>query len=196
MSGPKVVIFSPLAPALIPVALLIGAGALGAVALANLTANYLEQRRQVERLRQQRESLANLLGRMRSLGLTTDHLQTSIDRVLKRADELVLEGNAAAAVALVTAEINGLEDQRRTAEELLERRVADLQRRFHALPARAAEMQRNAARLETFAQSAVPANWPAAERERLLARAREARASCAAPPALTRRQQNQAQSPA
>ena len=185
MSGPKVVIFSPLAPALIPIALLIGAGALGAVALANLTANYLEQRRQVERFRQQRESLENLFGRMRGLGLTTDHLQTSIDRVLKRADELVLEGDAAAAVALVTAEINGIEDQRRTAEERLERRVADLQRRFHALPARADEMQRNAERLETFAQSAVPADWPAAERERLLARAREARSSFTAPPALT-----------
>ena len=185
MSGPKVVIFSPLAPALIPVALLIGAGALGAIALANLTANYLEERRQLERLRQQRESLENLLGRMRSLGLTTDHLQTSIDRVLKRADELVLEGNAAAAVALVTAEINGIEDQRRTAEEILERRVADLQRRFHALPARAAELQRNVDHLETFAQSAVPADWPAAERDRLLARAREARASFTAPPALT-----------
>lgn len=175
---------APIAPALIPVAILIGAAALGAVALANLAQNYLEQRRLLETLRQQRDHLDGLLTRMRGLGIETDALQSTVDVIMARADDLAKAGQADAAVALVASEIAGIENQRRAAEDRLERRVADLQRRFHALPARALALRRNAERLETFAQSAIPADWPAAERERLQARARAARASVSAPPAL------------
>ncbi|MEQ2006055.1 MAG: hypothetical protein ABMA26_04585 [Limisphaerales bacterium] len=184
MSGPKCVVVAPIAPALIPIAILIGAAAFGAVALANLASNYLEQRRLLETLRQQRDYLDGLLTRMRGLGIETEALQSTVDIIMHRADDLAREGKADAAVALVASEIAGIDNQRRAAENRLECRVADLQRRFHALPTRAGELRRNAERIETFARSAIPGDWPAAERERLLARAREACASVSAPASI------------
>lgn len=178
-------VVAPIAPALIPVALLITVGALGAVAVANLATHYLEQRRLLETLRQQREDLDRLVTRMRGLGIETEALQSTVDFIMRQADNLVKEGKADAAVALVGRELAAVDNLRRTTEDRFERRVADLQRRFHALPTRAVELRRTAERLETFAQSAIPADWPAAERERLLARAREGRTRVGTPPSLT-----------
>lgn len=184
MSGPKCVVVTPIAPALIPVAILIGAGALGAIAVAKAAEHYLEQRRLMETFRQQREYLDGLLARMRGLGIETTALESTVDVIMQRADSLAQSGQVEAAVAMVASQIAGIDNQRRNEEDRFEKRVADLQRRFHALPTRSAEARRNVARLHTFAQSAVPGDWPAAERERVLARAQAAGANVPIPPVL------------
>ena len=92
-------------------------------------------------------------------------------------------GDVGGAVVLLDAEIADFHHQIKTIEDRLERRVTDLQRRFHALPTRVSALRAGASRLETFVKSALSSDWPAAERERLLAWAKEAQQQLAVPTA-------------
>ncbi|MBI5800527.1 MAG: hypothetical protein HZA92_07345 [Verrucomicrobia bacterium] len=145
--------------------------------------NYFRERRLREVARQHAERLRVLMDRLRGLLPDAEVFEKSLELTLKRADAMVHLGDIGGAVVLLDAEIADLHNQIKLIEERLERRVRDLQRRFHGLAARTGALRAGAARLETFVQAAVSADWPAAERDRLLARTREAQGQIAAPTA-------------
>ena len=145
--------------------------------------NYFRERRLREVARQHMERLRCLMDRLRGLLPDAEMFEKSLELTLKRADAMEKSGDVGGAVVLLDAEIADLHHQIKTIEERLERRVTDLQRRFHALHARVSALRSGAGRLETFVQAAVSAAWPAAERDRLLARAREAQQQITVPAA-------------
>lgn len=146
--------------------------------------NYFRERRLREVARQQVERLRALMDRLRGLLPDAELFEKSLELALKRADAMEKSGDVGGAVVLLSAEIADYHNQIKLIEERLERRITDLQRRFHALPTRAGALRIGAGRLETFVKSAVSADWPAAERERLLLRAREAQGQLTPPPLL------------
>ncbi|MEN9575019.1 MAG: hypothetical protein RL514_2874 [Verrucomicrobiota bacterium] len=145
--------------------------------------NYFRERRLREVARQHAERLRELMDRLRGLLPDAELLEKSLDLALKRADALEKSGNVAAAVELLVTEVADFHHQIKTIEDRLERRVTELQRRFHALPTRVRALRGGAGRLETVVKSALSADWPAAERERLLARAKEAQQQLTVPTA-------------
>jgi hypothetical protein len=143
--------------------------------------NYFRERRLREVVRQHAERLRALMDRLRGLLPDAELFEKSLELTLKRADAMEKSGDVGGAVVLLGAEVADLHNQIKLIEERLERRVTDLQRRFHALPARLSALRVGAGRLETFVQSAASSDWPAAERERLMARALAAQQQITAP---------------
>ncbi|PAW84004.1 MAG: hypothetical protein B9S33_12655 [Pedosphaera sp. Tous-C6FEB] len=143
--------------------------------------NYFRERRLREVARQHAERLRAIMDRLRGLLPDAELFEKSLELTLKRADALEKSGDVGGAVVLLDAEIADLHNQIKLIEERLERRVTDLQRRFHALPTRASALRTGAARLDTFVKAAVATDWPAAERERLLAQAKAAQERIAVP---------------
>lgn len=147
--------------------------------------NYFRQRRLRVVARQQLERLRGLMDRLREVLPDTELFEKSLDLTLKQADALEKLGDVSGAVTLLGAEITDLHNQIELIKDRLERRIADLQRRFRAVPARAAALQAGVVGLRSFIQVAMPADWPAAERERLLAQTQAAQAKFTLPPVLT-----------
>ncbi len=146
--------------------------------------NYFRQRRLRVVARQQLERLRALMDRLRELLPDTELFEKSLELTLKKADALEKSGDVSGAVVLLGAEIMDLNQQIQRIKDRLERHVADLQRRFRALPGRTAALQAGIVGLRSFIQVAMPGGWPAADRERLMAQVEAAQNQFALPSVL------------
>ncbi|MBI5801272.1 MAG: hypothetical protein HZA92_11210 [Verrucomicrobia bacterium] len=185
MSGPKCVVVMPLAPALplVPILLVAAAATVGTMALVNLTSAYLERRKLEARFRRNKDDLASITARLRSLGEESDALQENLDELSRKADALMQQGQCEQAVALLASSVAAVDHQRRLLEARIVHRIGDLQRRFLALSTRGTEFAAARQHIESFARTATPSDWPAAERERIAALCRAALAPITVPAA-------------
>lgn len=186
MSGPKCVVVMPLAPALplVPILLIAAAATAGTVALVKLTDAYLERRKLEARFRRTKDELSSIASRLRALGEESDALQESLDELSKKADDLMQAGQCEQAVALLASSVAAVDHQRRLLEARIVHRIGDLQRRFLELATRTNQLAATRQHLESFARSATPSDWPAAERDRIAALTRAALDAIPAPTAL------------
>lgn len=177
----------PLAPALplVPILLIGVAATAGTVALVKLTEAYLERRKLEARFRRTKDDLAAIAARLRALGEESEALQESLDELSSKADALMQAGQCEQAVALLASSVAAVDHQRRLLEARIVHRIGDLQRRFLELSTRSSELAATRQHLESFARTSTPADWPAAERERIATLCRATLDAIPVPAALT-----------
>lgn len=196
MSGPKAVTVTatPAAASLLPVIAIAGVAALagiaiygvatGVAALAEAATRLVRQRRALERLRQQSDALADTPGRLRALGLPAEAVESALAESRAMSTRLASQTATEATVHSLDQQTAALDRHQASSAQALERRIAELQNRFHALAQNATQLRHQVSQLDAYVQAMLPAEWPAREREALLARMRTAQTDCQPAPEI------------
>lgn len=193
MSGPKAVtvVAAPAAAPALPIIAIAGVAAVavvaglavygvatGVAALAEAATRVVRQRRALERLRQQTESLAGTPARLHALGLPAQAVESALAESRALAARIASQNATDAAVTTLDQQAAALERHQASSAQALERRIAELQQRFQTLTENSAQLRHQVSQLDAYVQAMLPADWPAPEREAVLKRMRTTQTDC------------------